>query len=858
MRKTPFLGGILALSLLASTAPGATSLAVAQAAPIALILNGSPVTFTVAPQLVGSTMMVPLRDLSEALGVTVDWDETDQTASASKGERSIQLTVGSKEAKRNGQSVVIGEGPQIANGKLLVPLRFFSETFDFNVYWDGLNLSVSIVDADKSLPTVGSLDRLQELLKDSAVASSATGVGSGAMLGVTSMVRSEAAVASDAKSAAPAAGAAAPSASAKAPTAAPASPVADAAPGYSSTNVQVQGVDEADVIKTDGQYIYQVNRNRVLVSKAYPAESMTVVSSVYWSDPNFNPREIYVDNQHLVVVGSTFYPAPVPAGSQPQQNQGSGGAAVPMPAVDQPSVQAFPADSINSISSKKLLIYPGYRGGRSMTKTLVYELGDRTNLKQVREAELEGNYLSSRKVGDSLYVVTNKYMNYYGLLRTDATPAEKQDAAATPVYRDSAAGDSLVSIGYEDIRYFPKAIEPNYLLVGGMNLSRSDQKMQVTSYLGSGQNVYASQSNLYIAVNEYEKAAATTDPVPMPATSPGTPAVMPVPIIPRPVDSSTAIYKFAMNDGSVRYTGRGKVPGHPLNQYSMDEQDGYFRIATTSGETWRNDEFTSKNNVYVLNEAMSVTGKIEDIAPGERIYSVRYAGNRAYMVTFKQVDPLFVIDLKDPTAPKIVGKLKIPGYSDYLQPYDENHIIGFGKDAVVLPNKNAPAGTDTGIAYYQGMKLAMFDVTDVENPKEMFKESIGDRGTDSELLHNPKALLFSKEKNLLAFPITVTEVKDKSNPTAYGEFAFQGAYVYQLDLEKGFQLRGKITHYTAEDLQKSGYKGYVYGKNIERLLYIGDTLYSSSQSQLKANDLKDLHEIGSLTLPAPTPKKPKP
>jgi len=256
----------------------------------------------------------------------------------------------------------------------------------------------------------------------------------------------------------------------------------------------------------------------------------------------------------------------------------------------------------------------------------------------------------------------------------------------------------------------------------------------------------------------------------------------------------------------------------------------------------------------VLDESLNVVGKIEDIAPGEKIYSVRYAGNRAYMVTFKKVDPLFVIDLSNPQAPGILGKLKIPGYSDYLHPYDEHHLIGFGKDAVEVASEAGGLGRagDT-TAYYQGMKLALFDVSDVANPKELFTEHIGDRGTDSELLYNHKALLFSKERNLLAFPVTVMEVKDKGNKPEdamkYGEFAFQGAYVYQLDLTNGFQLRGKITHMTDEELLKAGQTWVPYNRNVERALYIGDTLYTASQGLIKANDLNSLKEIGSLKLP---------
>jgi inhibitor of cysteine peptidase len=151
------------------------------------------------------------------------------------------------------------------------------------------------------------------------------------------------------------------------------------------------------------------------------------------------------------------------------------------------------------------------------------------------------------------------------------------------------------------------------------------------------------------------------------------------------------------------------------------------------------------------------------------------------------------------------------------------------------------------VAYYQGMKIALFDVTNVEKPVEKFKVLIGDRGTESELLRNHKALLFSKEKNLLAFPVTVMERKDESQEAyEYGEFTFQGAYVYKLDLEKGFQLRGKITHLSADDYQKAGYGWYNSPKNVERIIYIGDTLYTLSRYMLVAHDLDSLHEINKI------------
>ncbi|MBU7318012.1 beta-propeller domain-containing protein [Paenibacillus oleatilyticus] len=815
MQKKTLFAGMLALTLLTSVSPAPLSVAADTGqAIIALTLNGQPVSLSVQPRLIGNTLMVPLRELSDALGVQVQWDEAERSATATKADRSIKLRLDSKEAFRGSEAVTLDEAPALDNGNILVPLRFFSESFDFNVYWDGPNKRVTIADADKSLPTVGSRERMEALLKESAAVH-----GSGPSM----ILRGDNAIAVTEKS------------SADAPQAAgsAAKQASDAAaPAYSGTNVQVQGVDEADVIKTDGTYIYQVNRDRVLVTKASPAESMSVVSTVYWADPNFYPQELYVDNNYLVVVGNTSYPTYEKPG--------------PIPYDASPAVSAEPGIG----TAKKMVVWPG-RPTRSTTKTIVYELGDRTQLKQVREAELEGHYVSSRKIGDSLYVVTNKSMNYFWIMRQEADSAAKQANESLPAYRDSAAGDQFITIGYEDIRYFPKAVEPNYLLIGGLKLSKPDQKMQVTSYLGSGQNVYASPDNLYVTVSEYEPLKENEQTVQADGKTT---------FIPAPLNLTSAIYKFGMDNGTVRYVGRGKVPGHALNQFSMDEHNGYFRIATTSGDMWRNDEHTSKNNVYVLNESLSVVGKLEGLAPGERIYSVRYAGNRAYMVTFKNTDPLFVLDLSNPQAPAMLGKLKIPGYSDYLHPYDENHLIGFGKEAVEVANKKGD-GSDT-VAFYQGMKLALFDVSDVANPKELFKETIGDRGTESPLLYNHKALLFSKEKQLLAFPVTVAEVKDKTgantqeNASKYGDFTFQGAYVYGLDLQKGFQLRGKITHLTGDDMNKAGQHWYGSERNIERLLYIGDTLYSSSPDMLKANDLSTLREVGSLQLPAWKPRNP--
>lgn len=280
----------------------------------------------------------------------------------------------------------------------------------------------------------------------------------------------------------------------------------------------------------------------------------------------------------------------------------------------------------------------------------------------------------------------------------------------------------------------------------------------------------------------------------------------------------------------------------------MDEHKGYFRIATTTGEVWSSGQDISKNHIYVLNSELKLAGKVENIAPGEKIYSTRFMGDRAYMVTFRNVDPFFVIDLKNPQKPAILGKLKIPGYSDYLHPYDENHIIGFGKDTVEMKGWDGEPQ-----AFYQGLKIAIFDVTNVSQPVEMSKVVIGDRGTDSEILNNHKALLFSKEKNLMAFPVTLMEktpgVKDKANTSpAYGSFSFQGAYIYNIDLKNGLKYKGRISHLEPADYQKAGDYWYDSDNNINRVLYIGNVLYTISPGKIKAQSIANLKLISSLEL----------
>lgn len=601
---------------------------------------------------------------------------------------------------------------------------------------------------------------------------------------------------------------------------------------YSTTNLQVDGVDEADIIKNDGQYIYQVNNQELIVAQVFPSDPMSIVSRIAFKQGEYTPQELYVDDKYLVLIGSAYYLEASPLKTPQEEVQ-------PIDPV---------SGAVQSQKRSQIQIYPP-QYNKTTTKAIIYDLADKTNLKKIREVELDGNYVSSRKIGSNLYLIANKYLDTYHIMQQESDPPQ-------PSYRDTVGKGKFVKIGYNDIHYFPNFLEPNYLLIAGLNLDLKDREMQVSSYLGSSQTVYASASNLYVALTQYQRIdqpAPMSQPTTDSSTSSSAPSatasslVAPEQLIPSSFKTTTALYKFSLDKGAVTYNNKGEVPGTVLNQFAMDENNGFFRIATTTGEINRTDNLTSKNNVFILDEALQLTGKVEDIAPGEKIYSVRFMGERGYMVTFKNVDPFFVLDLKNPASPRVLGALKIPGFSDYLHPYDENHIIGFGKETVELSQYGSTN------AYYQGLKLAVFDVTDVSHPVEMFKTSIGDRGTDSEVLRNHKALLFDKEKGILSFPVTLMEVKNplttsKNRILDYGQFTFQGAYVYQFDLLNGFTLRGKITHLQDADLMKAG-QHYNYGSNtVERTIYIKDTLYTISKGMIKANDFESLQEKNCLIL----------
>ena len=580
---------------------------------------------------------------------------------------------------------------------------------------------------------------------------------------------------------------------------APQNEMSRSADDYSTTNIQVEGVDEADIIKNDGKYIYIVTNNKIVIVNAYPAESMEILAEINESGVS----NIFINNDKLI----TF--------------------------------------SYKYEDSQK-------------THIKIYDVSDRSDPELSEDISIDGNYVSSRMIGNYVYLVANKYVYF-------------NDVILPTVYANGIAE----TISARDIYYFPHS-DTSYTFTNILAVDVNSLEHNTETYLlGSSHNLYVSEDNIYLTIQKRLSSKdyfedAVRDVI--------------MPIVPGSIKSEiedildsdeefynkqpqigsiveeysgsltgidksdfdkelmermedfqlelskrleiTYVHKIEIDGLDVEYLGNGNVPGRVLNQFSMDEYKGYFRIATTTGNSWGSSQ-SSLNHMYVLDKDLELVGSVDDLAKGERIYSVRFMGEKAYMVTFRQVDPLFIVDLSNPKNPEVLGELKVTGYSSYLHPLDEDHIIGIGMEAT-------EQGRTTGV------KIAVFDVSDPQNPIERAKYEVEGKYSSSNALYDHKAFLYDKTRELLVLPLSYTEEWQNGDGDKKYEH-WQGAFVFHLDVDY-IDLRGKITHKPNSDEE-----GYYYGPYaVQRSLYMDDTLYTISRSIVKANDLEDLDEISSL------------
>ena len=438
--------------------------------------------------------------------------------------------------------------------------------------------------------------------------------------------------------------------------------------------------------------------------------------------------------------------------------------------------------------------------GRGSTVLGIFDLSTIEAPALLRTHGLSGSFLTARMIPPYVYLVSNEYVT------------KVEEVYLLPEVCD---GDACEVLPAADIRYDPESEDASSftnILAASLLEDAHGVLSVVTGYTST---LYMSPAALYLTFAKWEDVGILAESS-LPQTW-------------------TSIHQVLVDGVSIDPAASGDVPGTLLNQFSLDEYAGHLRVATTS---WT--ETGSESNVYVLDGSLQTVGRLEGLAPGEHIYSARFLGDRAYLVTFEKIDPFFAIDLSDPAAPRVLGSLKIPGYSDYLHPFDEDHVLGIGKDAI--PDE------DWNFSWYQGLKLSLFNVTDVEQPTELDRVEIGDRGTESEALHEHKAFLFLRERGLIVLPVSLARIDPEAwggtpPPYAYGEIVWVGAYVIRATLDGGFEIVGRISHMDTPDPY-----AYYYGAPgaIRRSFAIGDVLYTVSGEFLKANALEGLAELGVL------------
>ena len=539
---------------------------------------------------------------------------------------------------------------------------------------------------------------------------------------------------------------------------------------YSKTNIQVQGVDEADIVKTDGDYIYSLSNNDVVITNVKDPANIKVESKINEKIP----EDLILYKDKLVII------------------------------------------STNN----------GHDYGENNTIVSIYDISDKANPKKIKSFELYEPYYTTRCIDNKLYVFSSGYLR------------EKNDK----VVRDYKEDNKVKELSLNKIKYLKDSPDNIQTLIAEVDLNDLDKEIDLNSYLIDISNGYISENNIYLINEEYNH---NENVKPFDLFGPKGIFVV-FEDFEFSYDEVTTIYKFNINkDKGVSYSTKTDIDGSTINQYSMDEKDGNLRIALDSSEGSR---------IAILDDKLHLLGETENVAPDEEMRATRFVGDKAYLVTYETTDPLFVVDLSNVKDPKILGELKIPGYSTYLHPYDDTHLIGIGVETEEIINRDEFGEVISSRSIVTGMKMSLFDVSDVNNPKQLAQTTIGDSRTVSAVLTNPKALLFSKEKELIAIPVnnyqedfSIEDYEDGDDITEafvdYNKpYISEGYFVYNINLEDGFKLKGVINH------EKSELTRYNRNSKLLRGLYIEDDLFTVSEEAIKVNKLDNLDEISKLSL----------
>jgi len=597
---------------------------------------------------------------------------------------------------------------------------------------------------------------------------------------------------------------------------------------YSTTNVQVENVNEPDYLKNDSKYVYIVSRNTLSIIDAYPAESAKLILKIALDIESQYIQNMFLNDDRLVI----FY------------NGQSNDEIIPL-------YDFVPRRSYNTV-----------------THALIVDVSDKENPVILKDYSIDGYFSDARMIGNYAYFVTNSNIDYQHprlpVILERSIPIMTPNAfyfdnveqfsnfntlTAIDIFGDTInsetflmghSGSIYVSEDnfyltyqqnmpfgfYENSsrdRFFDVIVPllPNEIqekikeIQDDSSISSSSQWIKISELMQNSYNQMnkGDKEELFDkikdALNEYD-ARIQED------------------------TNKTIIHKISIDEDKMEYVAKGSVPGRLLNQFSMDENKDRFRVATTTEYYVQHQGTVRANAVYVLDEQLNIVGGLDKIAPDESIFSARFMGDRLYLVTFQQIDPFFVIDLSA-DKPKILGELKIPGFSNYLHPYDKEHIIGIGRDTKEIEN---------GRVQQLGIKIALFNVSDVKNPKVVDDMVIGDSSTYSEALNNHKAFFFDKTRDVISIPINgdANSLKESlsSKIIAPDHNRWSGFYVFDLEKSDGFNLKGTVTH--------SDENSRYYGMGNARTFYIDDVLYTASEEYLKMNHFNNLEQINSIKL----------
>lgn len=605
----------------------------------------------------------------------------------------------------------------------------------------------------------------------------------------------------------------------------------DAPEDFSETNVQVEGVDEADRVKTDGTHIYTLSDRSFVIVKSWPANELDEVARI---DLRSWPQNFFLDGTRAIVLGHGNLADVSP--DAPGTGSGNGGVPAPEASVD--------------------AIRPGRpENYRPVATVTVIDLADKANPRIVHESFFDGSAIDSRRIESKVYLAQSNHVWFDDLVywpdfgpEQEATP-EQIEAAFDALYESNVA--RIRARGIDD--WLPRvwsvqdggdvawdsgravsactdvhvpSVYSEQGLLSLITLDIDDGSVVGSTIQGSWGNVYASREAIYIGTTNWEFFWWWR-----PAAEP--PAIQ------------THIHKFAFDDGGIaRYSASGDVVGYALNQFAFDEYEGRLRVATTDGFGWWNANQT-ESRVTVLAERagkLETVGLVTGLGPEERIFSVRFIGDLAYVVTFREVDPLYVVDLAAPENPRVAGELKIPGFSSYIHPLADGFLLTAGRD-----------GDDEG--NIGGVKVEIFDVTDPADPRSVTTAVIGDGwNTWSDVLWDHKAFVFFRARNLLAIP--VSGWVESSTP-----FGWQAEHKSELALfrvtTESIEPLPSISHMGlleefGGDTGCRGYAGY-WQAAIYRGIFADDFVYSLSQLGIQAHDTRAIEAgpVGQLTILAP-------